>query len=145
MSEQYARLVTGLALSLACPIAAGLADDKKAPPAKSSDSATGSVADETLAKKAPAAGLVVTKKGWDELLKAWGVMSPFDVDFDKQLVVVATNQGSTLTLTTAVDAKGDLTVKVLGEADIKPGFRYAFKRLDRAGIQTVKGKPLPKE
>lgn len=137
--------LAGPALAVACLLSAARGDDKKDPPAKADEVVTGSVADESLAKKAPAAGLVVTKKGWDELVKRWDIRKPFDVDFDTHLVVVATSQGTRLKLTTEVTTAGDLKVKAVGTADLQPGFRYALKRLDRAGIKTVNGKPLPKE
>lgn len=136
--------VAGLVLAWACAHSGARGDDKKDPP-KPSDYATGTVADEKLAKKAPAAGVTVTKKGWDELLKGWDVKAPFEVDFDKQLVIVATSQGSGLTLTTELNEKGDLLVKGVATADLRPGFRYALKRVDRAGVKTINGKPVPKE
>ncbi len=146
MTPQSRPLLVALICSLICALTVTRGDDKKEPPAKAPDYVTGSVADETLAKKAPAAGVIVTKKGWDELLKSWDIKkSPFEVDFDKQLVVIATNQGSEVKLTTALDDKGNLGVKVVGTADLRPGFRFAFQRLDRAGIKTINGKVVPKE
>ena len=144
MTPRLLPFVAGLVLAWAVAHPDGRGDDKKGPP-KPADLATGTVADEKLAKRAPAAGVLVTKKGWDELLKSWDVKPPFEVDFDKHLVVVATAQGSTLALTTAVDETGNLAVKVVATADLRPGFRYALKRIDRAGVKAVNGKPLPKE
>jgi len=146
VANRHLSRFAGLALAMAGLLPTVRGDDKKDPPEKPPTYVVGSVADETLAKKAPAAGVAVTKKGWDELLKAWDITKPpFEVDFDKHLVVIATSQGSTVKLTTALDNKGDLAVKVVGTADLRPGFRYAFQRLDRAGIKTISGKAVPKE
>ncbi len=109
------------------------------------DRVSGSVADGDLAKKAPVAGVIISKKSWDALLKDWDVKKPFTVDFDTQLVVVATSQGSSLNLTTKLSDSGDLTTTVIATADLQPGFRYALKRVERKGIKTVNGKPLPKD
>jgi hypothetical protein len=134
-------LAAGFALGVA-----GLtpAQDPKDPPKKSDpDVVTGTVADGSLAKKAPDLGVIVTKPGFDDLVKAWGVEKPFEVDWAKHLVVVGTSQGSGIELkTTRKD--GDLKVRVLGTADLKPGFRYAFKRVGRDGLETINGKPIPK-
>jgi len=35
--------------------------------------------------------------------------------------------------------------KLVGKSDIKQGFRYAFKGLDRVGIKTVNGNALAEE
>jgi len=141
MTRRLPALLAGLAL------AAGMlpaADEQPAPPKKSADLMLGSVADASLSKKAPEAGAITTRAGFDRLLEDWGVKDPFEVDFDRQLVVVATTQGSGLDLTTTVNS-GDLKVRVVGTADLKPGFRYALRRLDKTGIKTINGKPLPKE
>lgn len=133
------------------PVAAGLvlaaglaaADDPK-PKDSDPDVVMGTVADATLAKKAPDLGVIVKKAEFEDLVKLWGVEKPFKVDWAKHLVVVGTSQGSGIELKTALK-KGDLTVQVLGTADLRPGFRYAFKRVDREGVETINGKPLPKK
>lgn len=129
-----------------CSLAASARpNDRQTPPDKTTgDTVTGSVADETLVRKAPEAGVICTKKTWDSLIEAWKIEKPFKADFARDIVVVATTRGSELKLTTTVD-DGDLTIKAVGTADIKPGFRYVVRRLDRDGIKTVNGKPLPKE
>lgn len=120
-----------------------LADDPK-PKESDPDVVTGKVADAALAKKGPDLGVIVTKAEFEGLVKAWSVEKPFKVDWAKQMVVVGTSQGSGIELKTE-RKDGDLKVQVLGTADLAPGFRYAFKRVDRAGIKTVNGKPLPKK
>ncbi|MBX9628373.1 MAG: hypothetical protein K2X82_31530 [Gemmataceae bacterium] len=119
-----------------------LADDPK-PKDSDPDVVTGTVADATLAKKAPDLGVLVKKAEFDDLVKLWAVEKPFKVDWAKHLVVVGTSQGSGIELKTT-RKNGDLKVQVLGTADLRPGFRYAFKRVDRDGLETINGKPLPK-
>lgn len=125
-------------------LAAGVAAAQDPRPKDSDpDVVTGTVADASLAKKAPDLGVIVTKAGFDDLVKAWAVDKPFKVDWAKHLVVVGTSQGSGIELKTT-RKNGDLKVQVLGTADLRPGFRYAFKRVDRDGLETINGKPLPK-
>jgi hypothetical protein len=135
-------LAAGFALA---PPALVSADEKPGAAKKADpDLVVGHVADGSLVKKAPDLGAVINQKEFDNLVKAWQIEKPFKVDFARQFVVVATTQGSGIELSTAVK-DGNLAVKVLGTADLKPGFRYALRRVDRAGITTINGKPIPKE
>ncbi len=127
-----------LALALAGP---GAAADPKAD-APTVDLA-GSVADETLAAAAPPA--VVSAKGFEALAKAWGLKETPTVDWEKELIVVATTRGGRLTLTTKLDAAGDLKALGLATRDFRPGFRYALRSVKRDGVKTLNGKPLPAE
>lgn len=104
-----------------------------------------SLEDRELQKQAPENGVVVSQKGWEKLAKAWNIADPPKVDFDKEILVVATTVGSRLNLSTRLDDKGDLQILALATRDIRPGFRYAIKSVSKEGIKTVGGKPLPKE
>lgn len=121
-----------------------LADDKKDPPKLTVDLA-GSVDDEKLAKGAPAGGVIVSQKGWEKLAAEWGIKDAPKVDFSKELLVVATTRGSKLNLTAKTDDTGDLKVLAISTRDLRPGFRYAIKSVNRDGVKTVNGKELPKE
>jgi hypothetical protein len=136
------RTFTAAALAAAF-VSMAVADEPKK--AKSTVELSGSVEDEALQKEAPAGGVVVSAKGWEKLAKAWGIKDPAKVDFDKELLVVATSGGSRLNVTAKVDAKGDLKVIGLGTRDLRPGFRYAIKSVSKDGVKTVDGKELPKE
>ncbi|CAN5283736.1 hypothetical protein BH11PLA2_BH11PLA2_51930 [soil metagenome] len=118
-------------------------DDK--PMSAPDDEVTGVVAEDALARKAPAAGVLMTKTPWEALLKTWDVKKPFVVDFEKYLVVVATSQGTTVKLTTKVEKDGNLIAEVIGSADLQPGFRYVLKRIERSGIKKINGRELPKD
>ena len=92
---------------------------------------------------APLAG--ISQKGWEKLAKAWSIKEPAKVNFDKEILVVATTVGSKLTLSTKLDDKGDLKILALATRDLRPGFRYAIKSVSKEGVKTVNGKELPKE
>jgi hypothetical protein len=68
-----------------------------------------------------------------------------NVDFKKQLVIIATTSGSKLRLSATLDDKGNLAVLGLGTTDLRPGVRYVIATVSREGIKTVNGKKLPQE
>jgi hypothetical protein len=104
----------------------------------------GSVADDALAKDAPAA--ITSAKGLEKLWKAWKIEGKVpEVDFDKQVVIVATTSGSKLKVSATLGDKGDLKVLGAGTRDLVPGFRYVLATVSRDGVKTVNGKELPKE
>jgi hypothetical protein len=121
------------------------ADEPKKEPAKLTVDLFGSVEDEKLQKEMPENGVVASTKAWEKLAKAWGIKEPAKVDFEKEILVVATSVGSKLNVSTKLDNKGDLKVLGLGTRDLRPGFRYAIKSVSREGVKTVNGKALPKE
>ena len=139
MTRRVLSVLSGFALVSAV----AHADDKQ-PPKPDPDLVVGHVDDDELAKKAPGLGVIVTKKEYAEVMKAWQVKTPPKVDFAKQFLIVATTPGGSIKLRTTVEDDA-LTVMVLGEADIKPGFWYALKVMDRDGIKTINGKPIPEK
>jgi hypothetical protein len=107
---------------------------------------TGSVDDEALQKKQPATGVITTAKAFEELWKAWKVGDKMPkIDFDKEIVVVATTNGSKLNLGVKLDDKGDLKVLAIATRDLRPGFRYQIGTVAKEGVKTVGGKELPKD
>jgi hypothetical protein len=107
---------------------------------------SGSLDDEALQKEAPADGFIADAKAFAKLWKAWklGDKVP-DVDFKKNLAVVATTVGSKLNVTTKLGDNGDLKVLALATRDLRPGFRYQIVLVPRDGVKTVNGKELPKD
>jgi hypothetical protein len=107
---------------------------------------SGSLDNETLQKEAPADGFIADEKAFAKLWKAWklGDKVP-DVDFKKNLAVVATTGGSKLNITTKLGDNGDLKVLAVATRDLAPGFRYQIVLVPRDGVKTVNGKELPKE
>lgn len=105
---------------------------------------TGSVADENLAKDAPAC--ITSAKGLENLWKAWQLADKApEVDFTKEIVVLTTTRGSKLRLMATLDEKGNLMVGGLGTRDLQPGFRYVLATVSKEGVKTVNGKEMPKE
>jgi hypothetical protein len=107
---------------------------------------SGSIADEALQKEAPAEGFIADAKAFAKLWKAWklGEKVP-DVDFKKNLAVVATTAGSKLNVTTKLGDNGDLKVLALATRDLRPGFRYQIVLVPRDGVKMVNGKELPQD
>ena len=147
MIRRCVLLVAGFGFAIA--VAGVTAQDKKDPAKKDDKKLTvdlfASLDDVALQKEAPESQVIVSQKGWDKLVKAWGIKDAPKVDFEKELLIVGTTTGSRLNLSSKLDEKGDL--KVLGAAtfDLRPGFRYAIKSVSREGVKTINGKELPKE
>jgi hypothetical protein len=100
----------------------------------------GSVADEKLGGGGPA--FLATDEDLAKLWKAWQLEGkPPEVDFEKELVVVATTRGSRLNLRLKNEA-GNLRILALATKDLRPGFRYVLASVPRKGIKTVEGKEL---
>ena len=141
-----------LASAFAAAVATvGFAGDKKEVPKDKKDAPKltvdlfGSLDDEKLQNAAPANGVIASAKTWEKLALAWGIKDPAKVDFDKEILVLATTVGSKLNLSTRLDDKGDLKVLGLATRDLRPGFRYAIKSVSKDGVKTVNGKELPQE
>src|SRR5262249_28375063 len=78
-------------------------------PLKATNTWTGSVDDEKLAKEMPENGVITNAKDFETLVKAWKVADKVpEVDFDKELVLVAKTAGSKVTLSAVLDEKGNL-------------------------------------
>src|SRR6266851_1934818 len=104
----------------------------------------GSVADEKLAKDAPAC--ITDAKALEKLWKAWKIEDKMpEVDFTKEIVVLSTTPGSRLTIFANLDDKGNLEVGGLATRDFGEGFRYVIATVPREGVKTINGKDLPAE
>lgn len=106
----------------------------------------GSIEDATLAKQAPAGGVIASKAAMEKLWKAWGIKDEMPaLDFTKELAAVSTSRGSRIVAQATLDDKGDLRVGGFGTKDLRPGFRYHIIIIKSDGVKTVNGKELPKE
>ena len=122
---------------------AGFAADPM--PLKPTNTWTGSVEDKKLAKEMPENGVITNAKDFEKLVKAWNVAEKVpEVNFDKEIVIVATTEGSVLKLNPALDEKGDLNALGFASRDLRPGFRYVIVSVPKEGVKTVNGKELPK-
>jgi len=104
----------------------------------------GSVDDQGLQKEMPEGGFVADKKTFAKLIKSWGVAEKVpEVDFDKELILIATTQGSRLNLKPSIE-DGDVKALGFGTRDLRPGFRYVIVSVSREGVKSVNGKKLDK-
>jgi hypothetical protein len=114
-------------------------------PLKATNTWMGSIEDEKLAKEMPENGVITNAKDFEKLVKAWKVADKVpEVNFDKEIVIVAKTEGSKLTLNASLDEKGDVKALGLGTRDLRPGFRYVIISVPKEGVKTVNGKELPK-
>lgn len=131
-----------LALAAACLLAPTVSGQGKT--FKFNREWAGSVADETLQKSVPE--VVTSAKALENLWKTLKVEGEVPkIDFEKEIVVVATTRGSKINVSGKLNDKGDLQVLGLATLDLRPGFRYVIGTLPREGVKTVNKKELPKE
>src|SRR5262249_27878046 len=111
-------------LSLAAVMLLPAGVDVAAPtPLKASNTWMGSIDDEKLAKEMPENGVITNAKDFEKLVKAWKVAEKVpEVNFDKEVVLVAKTEGSKLTLGASLDEKADLKALTLATRDLPPGF-----------------------
>lgn len=104
---------------------------------------TGSVADTAL--KADGPPVIVTEAAFKKMFESWKFEKELPkVDFEKNLVVVATTVGSKIG-GKPVLKDGNLTFPAFSTRDIRPGFRYLIAVFPKDGVKTFDGKPLPAE
>ena len=133
-----------LSLAAVMSLAAGAAGAAPTP-LKATDTWMGSIDDEKLAKEMPENGVITNAKDFEKLVKAWKVAEKVpEVDFDKEIVLVAKTVGSRLRLGASLDEKGDLKALGLATRDLRTGFRYVIISVPKEGVKTVNGKELPK-
>ncbi len=136
-------LVAALVAVVFVPFA--VAEEPKKEPVKPTVNIFASNNDATLAKQSPENGVIASAKAWDKLVKVWDVKGAPKVDFDKEILIVATTVGSRISVTPKLDDKGDLKIAAIATADFGEGFRYVIKSVSKDGVKTVNGKTLPKE
>jgi hypothetical protein len=110
---------------------------------KPSQEWSGSISDAKLKKDAQP--VITSEKDLEKLWKAWKLADKMPkVDFEKEIVVVITGDGSKLRLAMSLDQKGNLQVLGLGTRDLAEGFRYVIATVPRKDVKTVNAKDLPK-
>ncbi len=123
---------------LACVAVTAYAGDKEVP---LSSVLKGEIPNPEPAKDAPA--FLADAKAYDKLWKQRGLQHKRpDVDFRKEIVLVGTTVGSEIDLVAKLDRKGNLKVVAMATSDFRPGLRYVFATVPRAGVKTVNGKRL---
>jgi hypothetical protein len=132
--------LAGLLAAVAAP--AALARDKDKDPAPTEF--TGRITADQQ-KATPASGYITNEKDLTKLWDAWKIKDKQPaVDFDKQIVLVATSQSSRLKLTPKLDDKGNLTSLGLATRDLTEDFAYAIVVFSRDGVKTINGKEIGK-
>ena len=96
---------------------------------------------------APPVLYVADQAGWERLWRAWrgGEALP-KVDFDRELILVCTTVSpNSCGVNPALDEQGDLKVapvSTLIASDAKT-FNYQIGLIDRAGVRSIAGRPIP--
>jgi len=169
MTRNTRLLAAGLVLALAGPLAAQTPPNSPSPspsqtpapppgsptapkptePANPVKPATfqlyGSLENIDLAGGVPAVRVITNQKGWEAQARLWGINNPAKIDFTREFLVVATAPGSDMVIETVLDNEGDLRVNPRDNGARRAGFRYGIKSVNRAGVKTVNGRPLPVE
>jgi hypothetical protein len=129
-------------LALAALFAAGCGAESK--PVQFTKEWKGSVADKTLRKDAPA--VITDAKALEKLWTAWKIEDKVpEVDFNKEIIVLSTTEGSQIGMEAKLDDKGNLQVSGGYTLDLRPGFHYVIATVPREGVKKVNGKDLPKQ
>lgn len=96
---------------------------------------------EGLAKDSPK--FITNAKDLEKLWKAWDIKEKIpEVDFAKEIILIATTRGSRLNLKATLDEKGDLQLLGIATRDLRPGFRYVIISVNKTGIKTIEGKAI---
>lgn len=141
MNRFFASAVLGALIVTTLPTAPGFAEEPK--PTATVDISS-SVPELDQLKAISGTAVILSQKEWERLAAAWDIKEPPKVDFTKELLLVGTWRGSGFKFLSDVKG-GDLTTELVGDKDIKPGFRYKVVSLKRDGIKTFFGKPLPSD
>ena len=106
---------------------------------------TGKVTDSSLLSKRPPSGVVTDQSSWESLWSAWRAGQEIPkVDFQSQIVLVATAQGPSTILTSSLrlTPSGDLRYEAVSRNAAGPGFGYALLIIPKDGILSVNGQKL---
>jgi len=97
-----------------------------------------------LAKEKPAKGFIDSPADFPKLWKAWSDKEKVpEIDFEKQVVLVATTTKARIHGLHLIDNKGDVQVFVgLSSFALPNECSYGFLVVDREGIKTIQGKSI---
>ena len=104
---------------------------------------SGTVDDIKLRNETP--GVITDVREFEKLFRSWFPDAKIPkVDFDKNLILVATTRGSNLSGKPTL-SNGDLKFSPIATADLQDGFRYLFIVFPKEGVKTVNGKDVLKK
>jgi len=130
-----------LALCLMLTASTALAKDE----VTATQKRTGKVADSALLSKRPPSGVVTDQDNWKSLWAAWRTGEEIlKVDFQNQIVLVATAEGPNVVLTSTLNLtpSGDLRYEVASTKKAGPGFGYVLLVIPKNRIVSVNGLKL---
>jgi hypothetical protein len=98
-----------------------------------------------LSGQTPANGVVASADAWAQLWNAWRDDEVPNVDFKKDLILVAAGGGPNTIIVQELqlDQQGDLRFRWAITERGGPGFAATMLQVNRQGIKTVNGSPLP--
>jgi hypothetical protein len=124
------------------------AKDKEIKPVKEWKGTFVNASEEPLMNETPKKGYIANQKAWEKLWKAWRSKEELPkIDFDKQVVFVASTQcaANRITGTVKLSDQGDLRFDYFATEIGGPGFAYQILVVDLEGVKTINGKPIDKE
>jgi hypothetical protein len=106
---------------------------------------TGQLADGNLQKEKPVDGFITNNDDFAKLWKAWmGKQKLPEIDFDKELVMVASSSNSRVFEILLIVGKGDANAVVGRKAEEVKGFTFLIAVFNREAIKTIDGKAIEK-
>jgi hypothetical protein len=146
MSRCFRWVSVVILFALVAPVGA---DEKPKPKPVKLEKTWGGEVKIELRKEAPKDGYVADKEAWAKLWKTFrGDEKLPDVDFTKELVLVAVNNDpNKIGINAQLDDKGDLNVSVISTliGFVNPTTcTYQFATVKREGIKTIGGKAIAK-
>lgn len=133
-------MTLGFGLLFVIPIQA---DDKKV---EFTEVAKGFNKNRKLQSEAPSAsgvGRIADAKAFEKLWKAWQEGEVPKVDFDKEIILVATTgSNNIIKLTCTLDDKGDLKTKASYTRRGGPGFTFLIVKVKRDGVKSINGEKV---
>lgn len=101
--------------------------------------------DKGAVSAAPPSSPLRTSEELAHLWKAWQIKAALPkVDFSRHLLLVYTATSSVFQLRSlSVDAGGDLKAVLVATPDMTADYAYIIALVDRAGVKSIEGRPLP--
>lgn len=144
MKRQTSFVVTGVIMLAVAVPGKVFAEEQILRPSKTL--ITGAVDGEEVEKLAPPHGFLAKKEDFAPLWKAWLLEDTVpEVDFTKNLVVVATSREGPISKAVLVDEKktGHMTIRIELEGKSEGGGLHCWIGVfPRAGVRTIQGKAL---
>lgn len=105
----------------------------------------GVVADDALRNIAGSAPVITSDDSWRQVWRAWrGDTAIPRIDFSEHVVLVSTVGGpNQIRVEGRVDTQGNVRLAIAASKIGGPGFGYLFALVERDGLRSIAGHPLP--